>query len=143
MSTKTAALVFGIVFAVVGFLGFTPAPPPPDAPSLAIEHGHGMALGIFPVNTVHNVVHLLFALLGIAAWAGGWARTYFQVLAISYALLTVMGLVPAMNTAFGLMPIWGSGVWLHAAVAISAVYFGFVRGSVDLPTPHVPTPRRV
>ena len=62
MSTKTAALVFGIVFAVVGFLGFTPAPPPPDAPPLAIEHGHGMALGIFPVNTVHNVVHLLFAL---------------------------------------------------------------------------------
>jgi hypothetical protein len=42
MTTKTAALVFGIVFAIVGILGFMPAPPPPDAPPLTFEHGHGL-----------------------------------------------------------------------------------------------------
>lgn len=142
MSTRIAALVFGIVFAVVGFVGFVPSPPPPGAPPLAIEHGHGMALGLFPVNTVHNVVHLLFAILGIAAWAGGWARTYFQILAVSYGLLTVMGLVPGLQTTFGLVPIWGNDVFLHGAVAAASAYFGFVRGRVDLTTQH-PTPHKV
>jgi hypothetical protein len=134
MSTKTAALVFGIVFAAVGVMGFMPAPPPPDAPPLAFEHGHGMALGMFPVNTLHNVVHLLFAILGIAAWAGGWARGYFQLLAVSYGILAIMGLVPGTHTTFGLIPLWGNDVWLHGAIAAVSLYFGFVRGSIDVHT---------
>lgn len=142
MSTKTAALVFGMVFAVVGIVGFMPAPPPPDAPPLAFEHGHGLALGLFPVNTLHNGVHLLFAILGIAAWAGGWARGYFQFLAVSYGVLTVLGLIPATSTTFGFIPIWGNDVWLHAAIAGVSAYFGFVRGNVDVHT-HAPTPHRV
>ena len=142
MSTRTAALVFGIVFAVIGVLGFMPSPPPPDAPALTMEHGHGMILGMFPTNTGHNVVHLLFALLGIAAWAGGWSRTYFQVLAVSYGLLTVLGLIPATQTTFGLIPIWGNDVFLHGAVAVAAAYFGFVRGKVDV-THHTPAHGRV
>ena len=142
MSTKTAALVFGLVFAVVGILGFKSSPPPPDAPPLSLEHGHGMVLGLFPVNTAHNVVHLLFALLGIAAWAGGWARSYFQLLAVSYGILTVMGLVPATQTTFGLIPLWGNDVFLHGAIAVAAAYFGFVRGNVDI-THHTPAHGRV
>ena len=142
MSTKTAALVFGIVFAAVGVAGFMPGPPPPDAPPLAVEHGHGLALGMFPVNTPHNVVHLLFAVMGIAAWAGGWARGYFQLLAVSYGLLAVLGLIPATSTTFGFIPIWGNDVWLHAALAGVSAYFGFVRGNVDI-THHTPAHGRV
>jgi hypothetical protein len=141
MSTRTAALIFAIVFAIVGILGFMPAPPPPDAPPLTVEHGHGMALGMFPVNTIHNIVHLLFAVLGFAAWRSGRARGYFQLLAVSYALLAVMGLIDATNTTFGLVPIWGADVYLHAAIAAVAVYFGFVHGSVDVHHQH-PTPHR-
>jgi hypothetical protein len=134
MSTKTAALIFGIVFALVGIVGFMPAPPPPDAPPLAVEHGHGLALGMFPVNTLHNMVHLLFGVLGLAAWSGGWSRKYFQLVAVSYALLAVLGVIPGANTTFGLIPIWGNDVWLHALLAATAAYFGFVRGNVDVPT---------
>jgi hypothetical protein len=141
MSTRTAALVFAIVFAVVGILGFMPAPPPPDAPPLAVEHGHGMILGTFPTNTVHNIVHLLFAVLGFAAWGSGHARRYFQVLAVSYALLAVLGLNSATNTTFGLVPIWGADVYLHAGIAAVAFYFGFVHGSVDVHHHHA-TPHR-
>jgi hypothetical protein len=130
MNTRTAALVFGVVFAVVGILGFMPSPPPIDAPPLTMEHGHGMVLGMFPINTLHNIVHLLFAVLGIAAWAGGRSRGYFQLLAVSYAVLAVMGLNDATKTTFGLIPIWGADVYLHAAIAIGAFYFGFVHGSV-------------
>jgi len=142
MNTRTAALVFAIVFALVGLLGFVPSPPPPDAPPLAIEHGHGMALGMFPVNTLHNIVHLLFAALGFAAWSGGWSRRYFQLLAVSYAVLAVFGLLPGANTTFGLIPLWGNDVWLHAAIAGVSAYFGFARGSVDMGA-HTPAHGRV
>ncbi len=141
MSTRTAALVFAIAFAAVGIMGFMPSPPPVDAPPLTVEHGHGMALGVFPVNTLHNIVHLLFAVLGLAAWGGGRARGYFQLLAVSYALLAVLGLSATTNTTFGLIPIWGADVYLHGAVAIGACYFGFVHGSLDLPS-HSATPHR-
>lgn len=37
-----------------------------------------------------------------------------------YALLTVLGLIPATNTTFGLVPIDGHDVWLHALLAVVA-----------------------
>src|SRR5687767_11424927 len=112
MSIAAAALIFGVVFLLAGLAGFFPTPIPPGAPPLTIEHGHGLALGMFPVNTLHNVVHLLFGILGIAAARGMMlpARTYFQCVAIAYGLLTVLGLLPATQTLFGLVPIWGSDV---------------------------------
>jgi hypothetical protein len=128
MNTGTMAMVFGVVFVLVGLLGFFPSPPPMDAPPLALEHGHGLALGIFPVNTMHNMVHLIFGVLGLAAARGVVmpARNYFQLVAVAYAALALLGLIPATQTTFGLVPIWGSDVWLHAALAAAAAYFGFV-----------------
>ena len=142
MSTRNAALLFGIVFLAVGILGFMPSPPPLDAPALTVEHGYGMVLGMFPVNTLDTIALLLFGLLGIGAWASGHWRSYFQVLAVSYALLAVLGLNAATNTLFGFAPIWGADVYLHAGIALGAFYFGFVHGQVDLPTHHA-TPHRV
>lgn len=127
MNTATAAVVFGVVFTLAGLAGLVAAPPPPGAPPLTVEHGHGLALGIFPVNTLHNLVHLLFGVLGFAAARNLMLspRGYFQVVSISYALLTLLGLIPATYTTFGLVPIWGADVWLHLALAAGAAYFGF------------------
>jgi hypothetical protein len=128
MNVATAAAVFGVVFLLAGVGGLFAAPPPPDAPPLTVQHGHGLALGMFPVNTLHNVVHLLFGVLGLAAAWGAImsARAYFRLVAVAYALLTVLGLIPATQTAFGLVPIWGADVWLHALLAVGAAYFGFL-----------------
>jgi hypothetical protein len=128
MSTVTAALVFGVVFTLAGIAGFFPALPPPGAPPLIVEHGHGLALGLLPVNTLHNVVHLLFGVLGIAAARGALMspRDYFRLVAVAYTLLAVLGLIPATQTTFGLIPIWGADVWLHALLAAAAAYFGFM-----------------
>jgi hypothetical protein len=41
-------------------------------------------------------------------------------------VLAVMGLVPGLDTTFGLVPIYGHDVWLHALLAGVAAYFGFV-----------------
>ena len=137
MSTKTAALVFGIVFAVVGFLGFMPSPPPPDAPPLAFEHGHGLALGMFPVNTLHNVVHLLFAVLGSPPGPAAGRASYFQFLAVAYGLLAVLGLIPGTQHDLRPHPDLGQRRLAARAVAGVSAYFGFVRGNVDI-THHTP-----
>jgi uncharacterized protein DUF4383 len=128
MSTSTAAMVFGVVFLLAGISGFFPAPIPPGAPPLTVQHGHGLALGLFPVNTLHNIVHLLFGVFGIAAARGAImsARGYFQLVAVAYTALAILGLLPATQTTFGLVPIWGNDVWLHALIAAGAAYFGFL-----------------
>jgi Domain of unknown function (DUF4383) len=138
MNIATAALLFGVVFVLAGIAGFFPAAIPRGAPPLTIETGHGLALGLFPVNIVHNLVHLLFGVLGLAASRGIAlsARGYFQLVAVAYALLLVMGIIPATQTTFGLVPIWGNDVWLHGLLAAAAAYFGFL-------APSTPAVRRV
>ncbi len=44
----------------------------------------------------------------------------------------MLGLNAATNTTFGLIPIWGADVYLHGAIALVSLYFGFVHGSVDV-----------
>jgi hypothetical protein len=50
------------------------------------------------------------------------ARAFFQMLAVAYALL---GIIPATQTTFGLIPIYGNDVWLHALIAVAAGVIGF------------------
>ena len=126
---RTFALVFGIIYLVVGILGFVPGlvHPAHHAPPLAVESNHGMLLGLFPINILHNAVHLLIGIWGLAASSSlPAARWYGRGMAVFYGLLAVMGLFPATNTLFGLVPIHGHDVWLHAASALVAAYFGFV-----------------
>ena len=129
MSTRHFALIFGIVFAIVGLAGFIPAflgAPVADEPALAVEASRGRLLGLFPVNVLHNLVHLAFGVWGIAAYRShGAAKLYGKSVAVIYGVLVVLGLIPVLNTTFGLIPLYGHDVWLHAALALVAAYFGF------------------
>ena len=129
MTARNFALIAGIIYLAVGVLGFVPAaitPPPPDAPEVGIRAFHGYLLGLFPINVVHNLVHLAIGAWGIAAARSmSGARGYSKGLAVIYGALAVMGLIPGLNTMFGLVPIHSHDVWLHAATAIVAAYFGW------------------
>ena len=135
MSTRTFALVFGIVFLLAGASGFIPEmlhPVPADAPPLSVATGYGLVMGLLPVNLLHNLVHVLFGILGVAAFAGLFApRVYAQIVAVVYGLLVVLGLLPATNTLFGLVPIYGNDVWLHLVLGVVAAYFGFMTPAAD------------
>jgi len=130
MSTRSFALVFGIVFLLAGVSGFIPGllhPVPANAPPLAVPMGYGLVLGLLPVNVLHNLVHVLFGILGLCAYGGLFApRVYAQIVAVAYGLLVVLGLIPATNTVFGLVPIYGNDVWLHLVLGVVAAYFGFM-----------------
>jgi len=129
MTSRNFARVIGIVFFAVGVLGFVAglkSPPPLWAPLMVADGEYGLLLGLFPVNWIHNLVHLI---IGIAAWRASNtmsdARKFARGLAILYGGLAVMGLIPVLNSTFGLIPLFGHDVWLHAATAAIAAYFGF------------------
>jgi hypothetical protein len=130
MSTlRRFALVYGIVFLLVGIVGFIAGITLPlEHPDVVVTVGMGAVLGLFTVNVVLNLVHLLFGAWGLlAARSDRAARVYAQMVAIAYVLLTVLGFVKAMSlyTLFGLMPLYGHNIWLHAVLAAGAAYFGF------------------
>ena len=69
MMTRRFALVVGIIYLVIGIAGFIPGlVQGQDYPDLAVDAGSGALLGLFPVNVVHHLVHLLVGVLGIAAY---------------------------------------------------------------------------
>jgi hypothetical protein len=51
-------------------------------------------------------------------------------------VLTVMGLIGAarLHTTFGLIPLYGHDVWLHALLAAGAAYFGWMHREAKLAT---------
>ncbi len=130
MKTRYFALVIGAIYVIVGILGFVPAAlssPPADAPSVSVTSNYGYLLGIFPVNLLHDLVHIAVGALGLWAYTRyGAARAYSQGLAVVFGLLTVMGFFPGLKTTFGLIPLFGNDIWLHALTALVAAYFGFV-----------------
>ena len=129
MTSRSFARLIGIVFLLVGILGFIPGlktSPPLDAQHLAVDGGYGLLLGLFPVNWLHDFVHLG---IGVAGWYSsrnnGAARQFARGLTFFYGVLAVMGLLPVLNMAFGLIPLYGHDIWLHAGFAAMASYFGF------------------
>lgn len=119
--TRIVVLVFGAVYVVVGLLGFLGEPIVADASHADMESASGDLLGIFPINVVHNIVHLAIgAFLLWGATEHDRAVLAARVVGAVYLLVGLLGFV-APDT-FGLMPIGGNDIWLHLATA--AVLFG-------------------
>jgi hypothetical protein len=134
------AQVFGWAFIIVGLAGFA-------ATGSSMEANHLLApklFGIFPVNVLHNVVHLLFGIWGIlAARSLGGARGYFVGAGVIYLLLAALGTV--VPNGFGHVPIGGSDVGLHLFLALGLLASSFIARRRADPAPAVrvdPTGRR-
>lgn len=117
---KRVALVFGIVFLLVGIAGYLT----PGGMGMAADPPAALLLGLFPVNMLHNAVHVAFGVWGLAAsrsFAG--ARNYARIGGVAYALLAVLGFV-APN-GFGFVPLGGHDIWLHAVLGVALLAAGF------------------
>ena len=129
MNTRRFALIFGIIYLIAGAAGFIPAllqSPAPTDPQLAVNSFSGRLLGLFPVNLPHTLVHLAIGIWGVIAAKGTRpAVVYARSLAVIYGVLAIMGLIPQLSTMFGLVPLYGHDIWLHAGTALVAAYFGF------------------
>jgi hypothetical protein len=121
MSTTLQKLagVFGVIFIVVALLGFIT----PGGMAMAMAPDTGLLLGVFQVNLLHNIVHLLFGVWGLAAarsWGG--SKSYFTIAGAIYAVLTCVGFLSP--SGFGLVPLGGNDIWLHAVLAIAMLGIG-------------------
>jgi hypothetical protein len=130
MKTRYFALFYGIAFLLTGIAGFIPGllgTVHSHAPELRVHQGYGYLLGLFPVNVLHNAVHLIIGVFGLVAYTSYTAaRNYGRGVFIFYGLLTILGFIPVANTLFGLVPIFGHDIWLHALAALIAGFFGFL-----------------
>jgi hypothetical protein len=115
------ALYFGIVYLAVGILGFLPF----LGGSYSLDSKK--LLGIFTINVIHNLVHLVIGVAGIAMSNTIANATLFaKVFGIFLIVVGVVGIFPiaAFDTG-GLLPIHGLDVILHLATGLLAAYFGF------------------
>ncbi|MBX3300685.1 MAG: DUF4383 domain-containing protein [Nitrospira sp.] len=130
MTSRMFTRLIGALFLLVGVLGFIPgflSNPHPDAvPALFADEGYGLLFGLFPVNWIHNLVHLG---VGIAALSSArsvrQARGFARGLTWFYGILAVMGVIPPLSMTFGLIPLHGWDVWLHGGTAALAAYYGY------------------
>lgn len=114
MNTQTAARWFGWVILIVGIAGFIPG----------IVTASGLELGIFQVDPMHNLVHIVSGVIALfCAQSFGASKTFFKIFGIVYGLIAILGFVGSgmvlgmtMNTADNL---------LHVLIVIYALYYGF------------------
>jgi hypothetical protein len=128
MNVRRFALIAGILFTLVGLMGLLGigVTPMTHGPDVAVDTQHGMLLGLFPVNILHNIVHLASGIWGLATYyRRDGERVFAKGLAVIYAVFAVMGLFPGLNTMFGLVPMYGHDIWLHGLTAAVAAYFGW------------------
>jgi len=125
MTTCRFALILGLIFVAIGVAGFIPALAH-SAPGAHLGPNDDLLFGQFPVNGLHNAVHVLFGLWGLAASrATAHALSYARAIAIVYALLALAGVIPGLQTGFGLIPLYAKNVWLHGLLALTGAYFGW------------------
>jgi len=144
MKAPGFARVIGVLFLFAGALGLVPwatSPAPLDAEYINLAGHYGLLFGTFPVNDVHDFIHIVIGGWGILASFGFKASVlYLRAISIFYLLLVVLGAIPITNTLFGAVPIYGWDIALHLIVALVALYGGFGAGAI---APDEPLPSRI
>lgn len=123
---QTFAAVVGVVFLVVGILGFIPGITSHyDQLTFAGHHSMAMLLGVFSVSILHNLVHLVFGIAGLVCVRGpGLARGYLVLGGFVYLLLCVYGLVIDIHGGMNFVPVNGADNWLHFGLGIGMIALG-------------------
>ncbi len=113
---KAFAIIFGIGFFLIGILGFIPQFTPN-------EH----LLGLFYVNTFHNMVHLVSGALFF--WVGmkgvQASQIFFRVFGVIYLLVAILGFFYKNQAILGLMSNNMADTWLHLVLSFVMLYIGF------------------
>jgi hypothetical protein len=126
---KTAVAV-GVVFLAVGILGFIPGITTDYGSMQFAGHDSGaMLLGIFQVSILHNIVHLLFGVAGLAlarTFAG--ARTFLIGGGAIYLVLWIYGLIIDKESGANFVPLNTADDWLHFVLGVGMVALGVILG---------------
>lgn len=90
--------------------------------SFAGHHSEAMLLGIFQVSILHNIVHLLYGILGLVlSRRHGAARAYLLVGGVVYLVLWIYGLVVDKESVANFVPLNSADDWLHLILGVTLV----------------------
>ena len=127
---QLAGLVAGASFLLVGVLGFVPGLTTDYGQlSLAGHHSEAKLLGLFQISVLHNLVHLAFGIIGLAAsrTAAG-ARSFLLGAGTTYLVLAVYGVLIDQSSAANFVPVNGADNVLHFALGVGMVAAAVVLG---------------
>jgi len=121
MTARTAALAIGIIFIVVGLLGFI------DNPIVGSSEK-----AMFHADTVHNMVHIISGLLFVlvAMGAPASASTVMILFGIVYLLIGIVGITSVgengMAKILGFLHVNAADNYLHIALGIVIALAGMI-----------------
>ena len=126
--TQKAAMAVGIVFLIVGILGFIPGITSHyDDMTFAGHESDAKLLGIFEVSVLHNIVHLLLGIVGIAAARRFAAsRAYLIAGGAIYLVLWLYGLIVDKGSDANFVPVNSADDWLHFVLGVGMIALGFL-----------------
>ena len=127
-NVQKAALAVGVVFLLVGVLGFIPGITTNyDQLEFASADSEALLLGLFQVSILHNIVHLLFGVLGLVmARSVSGARTYLVFGGAIYLVLFLYGLLVGQDSAANFIPVNTADDILHLLLGIGMIALGLV-----------------
>jgi len=115
---QTVALVFGAIYLAVGIAGFLPF-----LGGTASQTSSNL-LGLVPINLLHNVIHALIGIAGLAAATSFVrARVFNQTVGVVLVALGLTGVV--LGNPLGVIPIGGFDIVIHLLTGSVLAYFGF------------------
>ena len=125
---QRAALLFGIIFLAVGVLGFIPGITSDYGRLDVFDDVGAKLLGIFGVNILENIVHLLYGVAGLLAARRSWsaAKNYFIAGGAIYLVLWLYGLVIDEQSAANFVGLNMAAHWLHFVLGVAMVAVGFL-----------------
>jgi len=126
---QKAAMLMGIVFLLVGVLGFIPGITTDYDQLGNFGEVGAKLLGIVGINWLENVVHLLYGVLGLAlarTWDG--SRAYFLGGGVIYLVLWIYGLVIDLDSNANFLSVNNASNWLHFILGVVMVGIGVLLG---------------
>ncbi|WP_112225638.1 DUF4383 domain-containing protein [Lentzea atacamensis] len=122
---QKAAAVVGAAFLLVGVLGFIPGITSDYDEMSFAGHSGALLLGVFAVSVLHNLVHLLFGVLGLlSAKLRGTARLFLMAGGGLYVLLWVWGSAIGEHTRANFLPVNTADNWLHLGLGAGMILLG-------------------
>lgn len=127
-TTQSLAKLVGIVFLAVGILGFVPGITTNYGDMSFAGHNSGAELlGIFQVSILHNIVHLLFGVAGLAlAKTAEGGRTFLVGGGAIYLVLGLYGIVIDKDGGANFVPVNAADNWLHLLLGAGMVGLGVI-----------------
>ncbi len=134
---QLAATAVAATFLLVAVLGFVPGITTSYSElSFAGHESEAKLLGLFQVSVLHNIVHGLFGLIGLAlARSVAGARSFLIGGGVVYLVLTVYGSVIDLDSAVNFVPVNVADNLLHLVLGVAMIGLGVVLGKQAARTP--------